>query len=94
MYEKKAGPQIEGRLLMKELYLNEYILADEQSGKHPHGDGDLLELSADGVADNVSDYAKENTVGDAVGKRHHDDGDECHKLFYVKKEVKYEEESD
>ena len=54
------------------LYKN--VLAYKQCRQHPHRYRNLLELAADGVAEHIGDNTKEDTVGDAVGKGHHDYG--------------------
>ena len=56
--------------------LNKDVLTDKQDGQDPHGDGDLLELAGDGMTDDVRDDADEDTVADAVGQGHEDDGQE------------------
>ena len=56
--------------------LNKNVFADEQCSQDPHGDGDVLELAGNSVAENIGDDTEEDTVRDAVCKRHHDEGDE------------------
>ena len=57
-------------------YLDKDIFADEQRSQDPHSDGDVLEAAGHCVAEHVGDDTQQDTVGNAVGQRHHDDGDE------------------
>ena len=58
------------------LCLDEDIFQHEEDSQYPHGDAQLLDVSAAGVDGHIADHTAENTIRNTVGERHHDDGDE------------------
>lgn len=52
--------------------LNENEFQCEQNGKDIHCRSDFLELTADHVHQHIRNHSNKDTVGDRVGKRHHD----------------------
>ena len=67
--------------------LDKDILDDKQHGEDVKRGVELLPVGAQHVDGNIRDNATEDTVGDAVCKRHHDDGDESRDSFGIVVEV-------
>ena len=63
-------------VIFKHRLLDENIFHHKQYSQYRQCGVELLPVGANHVDDNVGNDTAQDAVGDAVGERHHDDGDE------------------
>lgn len=57
--------------------LDENVFHHKEHSEDAERRVEFLPITAKAVDSHVGDYTTENTIGDAISQRHHDDGDEC-----------------